>query len=397
MVLQSSFSRSHNSSPHHSPSFNLNVMQLNAWLIPVRPAFPRCLDFHTLTRAKRMAVWLEDQVVNKHLDIAILQEVWTPWRSVVAAAIHSAFCCQLFGRALIEQTLQKVLPYFTKVAGSYPCDCTKRFFDSGLMIASRFPIVAQEFKIYPSGSPHDALSSKGVLVAALRRPDGSVVIAASSHLDAGSDDQVKLAQLRMAVALIRDFSKKTAANHPIAARIFGSDMNIDGVEFWSTSSSYAVARRLLEKEGFEDSWLLTPRDVPHADDLLKRNYGPDTHPQLGITSDQHECVKRLDYLWVDPVGESEPIQEEMTEISIASDGPSKTALRKFGVSAKTELNDGLEWRSSPVMRAEVQAALDKGDEGLARRLAVQIDLHDRQQRLSDHAALFASFHFSQHK
>lgn len=342
-----------------------------------------------------MAAWLEEEIANKRLDIAIFQEVWTPWRSIVAASIHSFFCCQLFGRSLIEKTLTKAsLGYFTSVGGSYPCDCTRRFFDSGLLIASRYPIIEQDFKIYPSGSPHDALSSKGILVAAVRRPEG-ILIVGSSHLDAGSDDEIKIRQLKIALDLLRHFSRKIAAKFPtekIVGKLFGSDMNIDGVEFWNKDASYATVRALMEAEGYEDSWLLTPRDIPHADDVLKKNYGPDAHPQLGITSDQHNCVKRLDYIWVAPeVAPSlSPVQMKM----LASEGLSKRSLvHHIGVSAKTSLNDGADWRSSVTMRREVDAALAAGDRGLARRLAVKIDLHDREERLSDHAALFANLRF----
>ena len=384
-------------------TFDLNVMQLNAWLIPVRPAFPGCLDFKALGRAKRMALWLEEQVTEQRLDIAIFQEVWTPWRSFVACGIHSFFCCKLFGRHLIEDALSRVLPHFTRIVGSKACDCTKRFFDSGLLIASRFPIIEQAFTIYPSGSPHDALSSKGVLLAALRKPDNTIVIVASSHLDAGDDDSFKLEQLRIAIGLMKSFSAKVAAKYPqseIVATLFGSDMNIDGVEFWADDTSYAAARRQLEELGFQDTWLLTPRKVPHADDIKSKKYEHDRHPQLGITSDQHDCVKRLDYIWVcpGPVVDTEPAtgapkQQAMVDLH---KGATRKAIHKFGVSAKTELNDGVLWRSSAAMREGVDAALKAGDLLLVKKLAMQIDLHDREMRLSDHAALFAKLHFFPH-
>ena len=409
MVLTSSFKNFSDEAVAPHGVFDLNVMTLNAWLIPVRPAFPACLDFHALTRAKRMASWLEEQVSDHRLDIAILQEVWTPWRSFVACTIHSAFCCRLFGRSLIEASISQKLPYITRVKGSRPCDCSKRFFDSGLVIASRFPILMEDFLIYPSGSPHDALSSKGILVTALYKPGSGIIIVASSHLDAGDDDDLKLRQLEIALKRIAFFTQQVSFRFPekeIAATIFGSDMNIDGVEFWSETSSYASARRRLESEGFQDSWLLTPRAVPHPDDIASKNYNPDSHPQLGITSDQHKCVKRLDYLWVCPGpvgsphhavpaagGAAAPAQQGMVDMH---KGSSKKQIKRFGVSAKTELNDGVLWRSSEAMRAEVDEAVKKGQPGLAKKLSMKIDLHDREMRLSDHAALFAKLHFFPH-
>jgi hypothetical protein len=386
-------------------------MQLNAWLIPVRPNFPRCLDFHALTRANRMALWLEEQVVHHRLDIAIFQEVWTPWRSVVAASIHSVFCCRLFGRSVIEKTLSKFLPYITRVHGSLPCDCTKRFFDSGLVIASRFPILEEEFKIYPSGSPHDALSSKGILVAALRRPsDNGIVIVGSSHLDAGDDDSFKINQLQIALSVFREFTARIQAKYEssdIVATLFGSDMNIDGIEFWETETSYARVRSMMNEHGFQDSWLLTPRELPPADVIKAKTYRPEKQPQLGITSDQHECVKRLDYIWVCPgpigtrypgpprgtVSPSAPHQQEMMD-TMRQSGSSRKVAKNFGVSAKTELNDGIQWQSSAAMRAMINESIKNGDDkGVTKKISDKVDLHDRAERLSDHAAIFAKLHF----
>lgn len=391
------------SSVLHGGAFDLSVMQLNAWLIPVRPGFPGCLDFQAFNRAKRMGLWLEEQAMNKRLDIAIFQEVWTPWRSFVACTIHSAFCCSLFGRHFIENSLSKVLPFYTRIHGSRPCDCTKRFFDSGLVIASRYPIIDETFKIYPSGSPHDALSSKGILVAAIQRPDDKgIIIVGSSHLDAGDDDSFKISQLGIAIETIKQFTVRIQAKFPeapVIATLFGSDMNIDGKEFWSDSNSYAEAKRLLEALGMKDSWLLTQRTIPPKPDAP---YNPDQHPELGITSDQHDGVKRLDYIWVcpGPIGEghldsdgaSAPPQHDMTSnISM-----SRRGLKKFGVKAKTELNDGVLWRSSKSMRIEMDNAVKEGDASIIKKLAARIDRHDREMRLSDHAAVFAKLHFFPH-
>jgi hypothetical protein len=392
-------------SPSHGNAFDLSVMQLNAWLIPVRPNFPGCLDFQAFKRAKRMGLWLEEQAVDKRLDIAIFQEVWTPWRSFVACSIHSMFCCSLFGRSFIEESLAKVLPYYTKVHGSRPCDCTKRFFDSGLVIASRYPIIEESFRIYPSGSPHDALSSKGILVAAIER-DGGIIIVGSSHLDAGPDDSFKIRQLKIAIETIRDFSSMIQAKYPsksILTTLFGSDMNIDGKEFWSESNSYFEARGILEASGFKDSWMLTPRTIPMTSpsSMNNENYNPDQHPDLGITSDQHECVKRLDYIWVCPGSMDEgvraaPAQQEMMTAT-GSSPISRKSIKKFGVSAKTELNDGVLWRSSKAMRQDLEKAVKEGDASKVRKLTSRIDRHDREMRLSDHAALFAKLHFFPHK
>jgi hypothetical protein len=392
-----------------SESFDVKIMQLNAWLIPVRPAFPACLDFSAFRRAERMASWLEAEVINRQLDVAIFQEVWTPWRSFVAATFHTMFCCRLFGRHVIESTLAKVLPYFTRVHGSRACDCTKRFFDSGLVIASRFPIVAEDFAIYPSGSPHDAMSSKGVLVAALRRPDDTLLIVASSHLDAGHDDSFKLSQLDIAVDFIQSFISRIQrefSQFKIVGTIFGSDMNIDGIEFWNHENSYAKARARLNAVGMQDTWLLTPRAIPSQEEVeINGGYRPEIFPQLGITSDQHDCVKRLDYIWVSPgpISSQGPccqaameITEEAAPAQLSMERDTSISpreIKQFGISAVTELNDGVLWQTLAEYRSQIEAAVTTGDDTVLKRLKSRVDRHDRAERLSDHAALFATVHF----
>ena len=73
------------------------------------------------------------------------------------------------------------------------------------------------------------------------------------------------------------------------------------------------------------------------------------------------------------------------------------SIKKFGVSAKTELNDGVLWRSSKAMRQDLEKAVKEGDASKVRKLTSRIDRHDREMRLSDHAALFAKVHFFPHK
>jgi hypothetical protein len=84
--------------------------------------------------------------------------------------------------------------------------------------------------------------------------------------------------------------------------------------------------------------------------------------------------------------EPPPIQHEMGDIS-------KRSIRRFDVSATTELNDGIHWRSSSEFRVEIEMAMKSGNVSLAKKLGSKIDLHDREMRLSDHAALFAKLHF----
>jgi hypothetical protein len=75
-------------------------------------------------------------------------------------------------------------------------------------------------------------------------------------------------------------------------------------------------------------------------------------------------------------------------------GCSKIISKKFGVTAKTQLNDGVQWQSSATMRELINESVKNGDDAKdIRKMAMSIDLRDRRERLSDHAAIFAKLHF----
>ena len=354
-------------------SFQVNVLQLNTWLIPVRPDFPHCLDFQAQPRARRMTSWLTKHLKEKKIDVAIFQELWTPRSSLTARGVNVVFggLSGLFGRHIIEKALRAIEFGYTNVVGSNTFSFSRRLLDSGLMIASRLPILEQAFTMYPMASTVDSFSSKGILVAALRRPDNTIVIVSSTHLDAEAPEELKIEQLGIAIEFVGEFTARVIKKFdiPIAARIFAGDLNIDGSKFWSDSNSYATARQLLEAKGFVDSWHLTSRSTPSAREILLGEFTPDSHPELGITSDQNNGSKRLDYIW-----------------AAASPG--------FTLKAETELNDGKEWRTDSEMHAKVEAAKEKWDAILSRMLALEADLLDRRTLISDHAALFAKLFFS---
>ena len=70
------------------------------------------------------------------------------------------------------------------------------FFNSGLLIASKYPILTTEFHIFPELSgPYQSLASKGFLIAAILI-NGRLVIVINSHLDAMFSDDDAAKQLK---------------------------------------------------------------------------------------------------------------------------------------------------------------------------------------------------------
>ena len=341
---------------------NLNILQQNTWLIPVRPFANNPIDKNVPHRAARLGSWLETTIITRQIDIVFLEEVWSASVSCAGFGVGCIVGTKLYGRKRLVKDLLKVFPHVTTPVGAPALSFSTKLFDSGLIIASRFPIIAQEFHMFPQGSAEDKLASKGVLIVGLRLEEGGIVIAACAHMDAGNDDAIKLAQMGQALDWIEAFSKKMMHRHKseIKATIFTGDFNIDGHRFWEKESTYATALETMSKYGFLDSWHMTSRKIPR---LVYDEFTPQFYPQLGLTTHHHECSARLDYIWVKP--------GDMNIIT----------------SAHVSLNHEKEWQTPNELLDQIQNAKRMID--VKKRLMDEIDLANRKDLLSDHAALFA--------
>ena len=71
----------------------------------------------------------------------------------------------------LRQQLHRYFPYVLSDVGRYGwkgCCSRFKFLNSGLMLASRYPILDARFQCYPNGRGEDALASKGALFAKVR-------------------------------------------------------------------------------------------------------------------------------------------------------------------------------------------------------------------------------------
>ena len=218
--------------------------------------------------------------------------------------------------------------------------------------------------MFTRATVEDSFAAKGLLIAALRLPDDGIVIAACTHMDSGNDEEIKLWQLDQAVGWIQSFNQMIDRRQTgeIIATVFSGDFNIDGVGFWQKSTLYARTVDVMSIAGFQDSWHINEVVMEDIDQELI----PERYPGLGITAHHYGCAKRLDYIWISPGN----------GFSVSS--------------ALVTLNEQEQWQTPMGIQAAIKSA--KNPE-LQRRLIEEADFLDRQDRLSDHAAMFGTFTF----
>ncbi|XP_054632053.1 sphingomyelin phosphodiesterase 3 isoform X2 [Dunckerocampus dactyliophorus] len=110
----------------------------------------------------------------------------------------------------LRQQLHRYFPYVLSDVGRYGwkgCGSSFKFFNSGLMLASRYPILDARYECYPNGRGEDALAAKGALFAKVHvgtsHQDQRVVgYLTCTHLHAIEED--KLEQQHALFTLYKD-------------------------------------------------------------------------------------------------------------------------------------------------------------------------------------------------
>ncbi|KAF4679207.1 sphingomyelin phosphodiesterase 3, neutral membrane (neutral sphingomyelinase II) [Perkinsus olseni] len=293
----------------------------------------------------------------------------------------------------------------------------------------------EKFTRFSVSTPGDALASKGALGVVLDRGK-DVIILVNTHLDAGDDSDVRLAQLKVVADVVADLEGECSSKGlRVAATVMTGDWNINGtgrdcgasLELrevsrkaalramdTTTSSScdeggrptaahsnaaavYAQVRDFLGKAGFQDVWQLyadkkgLPRPPSYEGDWAELSV--ESLAQYGITTDQAipSCPKRLDYLWV-KTGVASPAEEG---VAVAGNRPTaegcltSTSARSSSSSqevmmvtiARPEL-----WRADLALRRAFVEAMLSADREEERALRRQINSRNAN-RTSDHASL----------
>jgi len=176
--------------------------------------------------------------------------------------------------------------------------------DSGLLVASKYPIVATKFARYPNGAGEDVLAAKGALFAVVEVPQVGLVVVGNTHLNAGSDHEVRLEQAEVLLGALRELREEVkSAGKSLAGVAVTGDWNIDGKFFWELGTPYARLREKMEREGLADAWASISELTATPEDRGKGEGYRETEEYLveyGITSDQNKVPSptRLDHMWV---------------------------------------------------------------------------------------------------
>ncbi|KAF4655893.1 sphingomyelin phosphodiesterase 3, neutral membrane (neutral sphingomyelinase II) [Perkinsus olseni] len=366
----------------------INIMTFNTWLIPVRAGFPGCLDPRIPERAQRVCRHIEQQAQRYDLDVVTLQEAWTGRQSAVASMINTLFCGRFFARGQLIRYVQNrtQLKYATKAFGTHLCECSAptKFLDSGLVIMSRWPILMEKFSRFTVATGEDALASKGALGVVLDRGK-DVIIVVTTHLDAGHDPDVKLAQLKVVVDVVAYLERECSSRGlRVAAAAMTGDWNIDGTGRDSGASAKDVWQMHADKESL-------PRAPSYEGDW--GDLSDESLAKYGVTSDQDvpSCPKRLDYLWVKS-GVTNPAEEGVA--AAGNRPPAESSLSSTSASSSSSAQEVMMvtiapaqlWRADVPLRSACAKAVLSGDKKEERGLRRQINSHNTN-RTSDHASL----------
>ncbi|XP_051262758.1 sphingomyelin phosphodiesterase 5 [Dicentrarchus labrax] len=208
------------SSESTPPIFNSNQNSNQQGRTSQRSA-PRALLSQGL-RQQDNVPWEVSSLFPANLDILCLEEVFDKR----AAQKLTQVLRPVFGHILYDVGVYACQP---------PCTCSSfKFFNSGLFLASRFPVLEAQYRCFPNSSGEDALAAKGLLSAKVligRNQKQKTVVGYfnCTHLHAPEGDgEIRCEQLNMVTKWIGDF--QAANKHPDEDVVFDvlcGDFNFD--------------------------------------------------------------------------------------------------------------------------------------------------------------------------
>ncbi|XP_061449592.1 sphingomyelin phosphodiesterase 3 [Rhineura floridana] len=156
------------------------------------------------------------------------------------------FLClqEVFDKRAAEKLKEELHRYFEYIlydVGVYSCHgcCTFKFVNSGLLFASRYPVMDAAYHCYPNGKGTDSLSSKGALflkvqVGSTPQDQRIVGYISCTHLQAlAGDTTVRCEQLDLLQDWLADFRKSTSSSSTanpeelVAFDVLCGDLNFD--------------------------------------------------------------------------------------------------------------------------------------------------------------------------
>ncbi|CAL8374472.1 unnamed protein product [Arctogadus glacialis] len=177
----------------------------------------------------------------------------------------------------LRQQLHRYFPYVLSDVGRYGwkgCCSSFKFLNSGLMLASRYPILDARFQCYPNGRGEDALASKGALFAKVQvgtsHQDQRVVgYLTSTHLHAiEGDASVRCEQLDLLLqwgAEFRQSSFRSGEGEKVLEDLVAFDVILGDLNFDNCSSEDKLEQQHALFTQYKDPCRLGPgEDKPWA-------------------------------------------------------------------------------------------------------------------------------------
>ncbi|XP_067407729.1 sphingomyelin phosphodiesterase 3 isoform X2 [Emydura macquarii macquarii] len=198
---------------------------------------------------------------KKHMDEIFDHEI-----SAFFPANLDFLCLQeVFDKRAAEKLKQQLHHYFEYIlydVGVYGCHgcCSFKFVNSGLLFASRYPVMDAAYHCYPNGKGTDSLASKGALflkvqVGSTPQDQRIVGYISCTHLQAlAGDTTVRCEQLDLLQDWLADFRKSTSSSSTanpeelVAFDMICGDLNFDncssvGIEM--VTQHHPLARMML--------------------------------------------------------------------------------------------------------------------------------------------------------
>ncbi|XP_074539169.1 sphingomyelin phosphodiesterase 5 isoform X2 [Halichoeres trimaculatus] len=178
------------------------------------------------------------------LSQGLRQQGNPPWEvsSLFPANVDILCLEEVFDKRAAKKLTEALKPVFGHIlydVGVYacqpPCSCSAfKFFNSGLFVASRFPVLEAQYHWFPNSLGEDALAAKGllstkVLIGKNQKQKTVVGFFNCTHLHAPEGEgEVRCEQLNMVTKWIGDF--QAANRHPdeeVAFDVLCGDFNFD--------------------------------------------------------------------------------------------------------------------------------------------------------------------------
>ncbi|XP_060118916.1 sphingomyelin phosphodiesterase 5-like [Heteronotia binoei] len=163
------------------------------------------------------------EVFDQDAAACLLQSLGPYYEHIIYdVGFYGFICCS----ALKWLSCLKLCSYWKRL------NCFK-LLNSGLFLASRYPVLAVQYHCYPNGKNVDALSAKGLLCVQVQLGvcQGQRIVGYMycTHLDANPDgDQIRCDQLKQGLHWTQQFQETNAQHGDIVAfDVFCGDLNFD--------------------------------------------------------------------------------------------------------------------------------------------------------------------------